>query len=421
MGGPATHLPPPREPASLAEAGLKQGELDSLVMKCLHQLGRLTGSETSRELCLPKALVGQSLERLRSELLVAIRSSSGMSDYVYELTEQGFRRARQQMARSAYAGPAPVSLASYRLAVQHQSLQAASLSIEKLSQGLGDLQIEPRLLSRLAQGIHDGRGMFLYGSSGNGKTSIAERICNAFGSAIWIPRMVAIAGDLLRLFDPSIHSEVALPELDSRRYDRRWVLIRRPTVVTGGELTLHHFDTRPSTALGISEAPVHMKANGGVLVIDDFGRQQASSTEILNRLIVPLEKQFDYLNLASGRQIQVPFDMLFVLATNLEPRELVDEAFLRRIPYKIEVPSPSRDAYLRLWHSLAAQQGFVVDDDVIEYLLSTYYEEANRPLRFCHPRDLLRQIRNFCEVHQQPLAITRDAIDVAAENYFSMF
>jgi hypothetical protein len=416
-----THLPPPREPTTWGEAGVKLNEAEALVLKCLFHFGHLTGGEAAREVCLPKVLVSRSLERLRSEFLVAIRSSAGVNDYVYELTEQGFRRARQHMLRSPYVGPAPVPLGSYRLAMEHQSLRRETHSTERLTHALGELDMSPRLVSRLAQGISDGRGLFLHGSSGNGKTSIAERIGTAFGSALWIPRTVGASGDVIRLFDPTLHSEVFLPELDSTPYDRRWVLIRRPTVMVGGELTLQHFDARSSAAQGICEAPLHMKAVGGVLVIDDFGRQRVTTTEILNRLIVPLEKGSDYLHLASGRQLEVPFDALLVLATNLEPRELVDEAFLRRIPYKIEVPGPTRDAFVRVWNRVAAHMGFAAEDGVVEYLLTVHYEQATRPLRFCHPRDLLRQVRNYCIVHRQPLVITREAIDAAAENYFGLF
>jgi hypothetical protein len=187
----------------------------------------------------------------------------------------------------------------------------------------------------------------------------------------------------------------------------------------GGELTLEQLDTSYNAATGISEAPVHLKANGGALVIDDFGRQRVSSTDILNRLIVPLEKQFDFLNLASGRQIQVPFDMLFVLSTNLEPRELVDEAFLRRIPYKIEVADPTEDEFRSLFAILAQKAGYSCPVAVIDYLIDTHYRKTNRPLRFCQPRDLLRQIKNYCAVHHLPLEIDRECMDVAVENYFA--
>ncbi len=366
-----------------------------------------------------RALISDSLERLRDELLVAIKNSAGVGDYLYQLSEAGFTRARQHAQRSKYVGAAPVPLGSYQLAIKHQSIQDATLDLQQLSRAFADLKLAPKILSQIAQAINDGRGMFLFGSPGNGKTTIAERICDAFGEYLWIPQMIVVGGDLIRLFDPSCHESVDLSNLTNKPYDRRWVLIRRPTVVVGGELTLEQLDTSYNEATGISEAPVHLKANGGALVIDDFGRQRVSSTDILNRLIVPLEKQFDYLNLASGRQIQVPFDMLFVLSTNLEPRELVDEAFLRRIPYKIEVAEPTKEEFCSLFATLAQQAGFTCPPEVIEYLVSHHYQVGNRPLRFCQPRDLIRQIKNYCAVHNLPSEINGACIDVAVENYFA--
>lgn len=410
----------PREPRNLLEAGLAEGDVDALVLKHLLHCGNATGSATASSICLPRSIVGESFERLRTELLLAIKNAAGPGDYLFQLTEAGFARARQHAERCNYVGAAPVPLASYQAATRHQSIQQTKLRLEQLAAAFADLNLQSKVLSRLAQAINDGRGMFLFGSPGNGKTTIAERICDAFGEYLWIPRMIHVGGDLVRLFDPSCHEEVQLPESRaSQAYDRRWVLIRRPTVVVGGELTLEQLDASYNRASGISEAPVHMKANGGALVIDDFGRQRVSSTDILNRLIVPLEKHFDYLNLASGRQIQVPFDVLFVLSTNLEPRDLVDEAFLRRIPYKIEVADPTEQEFRKLFAQLAQKAGFSCPPEAIDYLIETHYKRAERPLRFCQPRDLLRQIKNYCEVHQLPPSITKQCLDVAVENYFA--
>jgi hypothetical protein len=236
---------------------------------------------------------------------------------------------------------------------------------------------------------------------------------------VWIPQIVTIHGELMRIYDPSCHEIVKSPQVDALKYDRRWVLIRRPTIIVGGELTLDYLETRFNTSAGIAEAPVQLKSNCGTLVIDDFGRQRVSSTEILNRLIVPLEKHYDFLYLASGRQIQVPFDELLVLSTNLEPRDLLDEAFLRRIPYKIEIGDPTEVQFRELVKSQAAALGFEVELGSIDHLIEQHYRRAHRPYRFCHPRDLLRQIKNFCEVHAQPKRLTPDYFDLAIQNYFA--
>lgn len=416
--GPALPPPPP-EPASFVAAGVSDGEVEALVLKTLLHRGDSSGSQVASHVCLPRRLVGEVLDRLRDELLVAIKSSAGIHDYLYQLSDAGFQRARRHAEQCNYTGAAPVPLATYVRAIQRQSLQAASLPLAKLTESLGNLTLTPEFISQVAQAINDGRGMFLYGSPGNGKTTLAEQICDAFGQHLWIPRMVGIGGDLLRLFDPSCHEEVAAPQLEGVAYDRRWVLIRRPTVVVGGELTLEQLDARYDQASGISEAPVQMKANGGALLIDDFGRQRVSSAEILNRLIVPLEKQFDFLHLASGRQVQTPFDLLFILSTNLEPRELVDEAFLRRIAYKIEVHNPSEEQFRGLFLSQAEQMGYGLRQETLDGFLQEQYASAGREMRFCHPRDLLRQVKNYCEVHELPREVTPKALAVAVKNYFA--
>jgi hypothetical protein len=409
----------PPEPQSLAEAGLNEGDVEALVLKTLLQLGNSTGSEVAQEICLSRSLTSETLSRLRDELLIAIKTSSGVNDFVYQLTEAGAARAKQHATRCNYVGAAPVPLAVYADATRRQSIQNTRLKIQQLQAALADLTLRTEFVQQIAQAIHDGRGLFLYGDPGNGKTTIAERIVGAFGQHLWIPRMVTIGGDLLRLFDATCHQPADAAHLAITKYDRRWVLIERPTVVVGGELTLEQLDARYHATAGISEAPVQMKANGGALLIDDFGRQRVSSTEILNRLIVPLEKQIDYLNLASGRQIQVPFDLLFILSTNLEPRQLVDEAFLRRIPYKIRVADPNEQEFRGLLEHLAKDKGFAVDIAAVDHLLDTHYRKLNRPLRFCQPRDLLRQMKNFCEVLERPHQVSRESIDAAVMNYFS--
>lgn len=419
-GPPVTFIPsPPQEPQTLTEAGLSESEIESLVLKTLLQIGNSPGGQIAQEICLPRSLGDAALGRLRDELLVAIKSSAGVSDFIYQLTEAGAARARQHSARCNYVGAAPVPLSDYSEAIRRQSIQNATLRLAQLEAALSDLTIGANLLNQIAQAIHDGRGLFLYGDPGNGNTTIAERILRAFGQHLWIPRMLGTGGDMLRLFDATCHQPFHAPQLAVNKYDRRWVLIERPTVVVGGELRMEQLDPRFHPAIGISEAPVQIKANGGALVIDDFGRQRASSSEILNRLIVPLEKQIDYLNLASGRQIQVPFDLMFILSTNLEPRELVDEAFLRRIPYKIRVSDPSETEFRALLERLACETGFVIEPAAVDYLLDAHYRPKNRPLRFCYPRDLLRQVRNYCAVLQRPRELNQESIDAAAMNYFS--
>lgn len=411
--------PPPPEPKSLAEAGLGEGMVDALLLKSLLGAVNATTGELASQCCLPRVLVNESVGRLRDDLLVTIKGQSSGADYVYQLTEAGSTRARGHADHANYADAAPVTLAAYERAIHAQAIGQTRVTIDRLRAAFGSLEVSDELLGSIAQAVSDGRGLFLYGAPGNGKTTLAERLCDSFGKRLWIPRTVAVGPDLLRVYDESCHQAVDEAELRGVDYDRRWVLIRRPTVVVGGELTLEQLDPAFNPTSGVSEAPVQMKANGGVLVIDDFGRQRVSATELLNRLIVPLEKQFDYLSLASGRQARIPFEMLCVLSTNLEPRELVDEAFLRRIPYKIEVVDPTLAQFRDLFATYAKELGVELAPGVVDGLLAQHYQPVSRPLRFCHPRDLLRQARTYCLVHDTPARIDTTAINAAVKNYFA--
>ena len=305
-----------------------------------------------------------------------------------------------------------------------QSIEGQVVTAHDLQQAFDGLIINTCMLNKLGPAINSGRGMFLFGEPGNGKTSIAERVAGVFGSTIWVPRAIEVDGDIIRVFDLSVHEEVEEMTqcglLDPLEIDRRWVKIKRPTVIAGGELTMDELEVTKNTRSNICESPLQMKSNCGTLVIDDFGRQKMPVDVLLNRWIVPLEKRYDFLNLPSGKKIQVPFDQLIIFSTNLEPKDLVDGAFLRRIPYKIEVPDPSEDEFRDLMGIMCRGMDIEANDDVIEYLIATHYRAAGRPFRLCQPRDLMLQVRNFCKFHHQPIELTASAFDFAVENYFSI-
>jgi predicted ATPase with chaperone activity len=284
--------------------------------------------------------------------------------------------------------------------------------------------LNKKMLDRLGPAINSSRGLFLFGPPGNGKSSIAERVTAAFGKYIWIPRAITVDGEIIRLFDPVNHDEAPLPAngglLNHQKIDRRWVRIRRPTIVAGGELTMESLEVTLNRTTGISEAPLQMKSNCGVLVIDDFGRQRISVNQLLNRWIVPLEKRYDFLALQNGKKISVPFDQLIIFSTNLEPRDLVDEAFLRRIPYKIEIVDPTEEEFLRLFEVLAPRMGFEHRPNVVRHLIESHYRRAGRPFRFCQPRDILLQVRNYCIYYNRPFEMTPEHVDEAVMNYFAV-
>ena len=417
----------PQAPDSLAAAGLLFEDVERIILKFLLSKGSAIGRAIAAQASLSFNLVEPVLKSLKNEQLVVFKSSAAMGDYEYLLTDNGRDRARRYVAECSYFGAATVTLKDYLHAMAAQSIAKQHATEADLKRAFSDLIINERMLDRLGPAINSGRGMFLFGEPGNGKTSIAERITSCFGSTIWIPKALGIDGDIIRLYDPSVHHAVKQEQtgglLDNSNVDQRWIKITRPTVVAGGELTMVELEVRQNLQTKVCESPLQLKSNCGTFVIDDFGRQRMPVSELLNRWIVPLEKRYDFLNLPSGKKVQVPFDQLIIFSTNLEPKDLVDGAFLRRIPYKIEVADPSEDEFRRLFAAVAPSQGFQMDRDSIEaldYLIETHYKAKNRPFRACQPRDLLLQVRNFCLYKSLPRKVTPAAFDFACENYFSV-
>jgi hypothetical protein len=414
----------PLEPDTILAAGLTDSQVEGLILKYLLARGDASGRDIADQVKLPFRPVEELLRQMKQDQLVGHRGAAPMNDYVFQLSELGRERARRLSEICTYYGAAPVALADYVASVQAQSLVNQHPTKEDLIRAFADLLINPRMLGRLGPAINSGRGLFLYGAPGNGKTSIAERVTRAFGKYIWVPRAIGVDGDLIRLYDPCNH-ELAPEEaqdglLDNRKIDKRWVRIQRPTIVVGGELTMSNLEVSLISGTGISEAPLQLKSNCGTLVIDDFGRQRMSTDELLNRWIVPLEKRYDYLNLPGGKKIQVPFDQLIIFSTNLEPKDLVDDAFLRRIPYKIEVTDPSVDEFEHLFKLVAPKMGVEFNTEAFDLLVERHYKEKGRKFRCCHPRDLLLQVCNFANFNSIKPEMTPETIDFAVENYFAV-
>ena len=414
----------PIEPTTYEEARLTDSEVEALILKYLLNRGTACGREIADQVKLPFKMIEELLRQMKSDQLVIYKGANSVNDYQYVITDMGRERGRRHYDHCTYFGAAPVALSEYISSIKAQSIEHQKPTVDDLRRAFSDLLLSQKMLNRLGPAVNSGRGLFLYGAPGNGKTSIAERVTKAFGQTIWIPRALGIEGEIIRLFDPSNHEEMPLEAheglFDPRRIDKRWIRIRRPTIVVGGELTMDNLEITLNPATKISEAPLQMKSNCGTLVIDDFGRQRMSTDELLNRWIVPLEKRYDFLNMASGHKIQVPFDQLIIFSTNLQPKDLVDDAFLRRIPYKIDVCDPTEEEFRNLFQLMAPKMGFVYHDEPINYLISKHYLERNRPMRCCHPRDLLQQVRNFCFYQAQPAEITKENLDFAVENYFAV-
>ncbi len=415
----------PKAVDSLESCGLNAVTIESLILKFLLNTGMASGRRISSLLGLPFGPFPEFLRVLKNQQILTYANATSANDYVYALTDTGRARARMCLEECAYVGTAPVPFDDYLQAVAAQSIANEHPREDDLRRAFADLMIPEETFRLLGPALNSGQGLFLYGSPGNGKTSIAERITRCFKTTVWIPQVIWVEGQIIKLFDVANHEPVETERsgglLDEADYDRRWAQIKRPTIVVGGELRMEDLEIHFDPVTKVSEAPLQLKSNLGSFLIDDFGRQQVRPVELLNRWIVPLERHYDFLSLANGKKIQVPFDQLIIFSTNLEPAELVDEAFLRRIPYKIHATDPTEKMFRKLIGICALRLGFKeVDQAAVDYLVDRHYRRVGRPYRYCQPRDLLLQVRNYCIYNDVPLALKPDYFDFAAMNYFTV-
>jgi predicted ATPase with chaperone activity len=413
----------PSEPQSLEEAGLPGSLVEALVCKYLTVAGVSTGRGISKHLCLPFGILETIYHDLRTRQIIVHTGSAPLSDYSYTLTEQGRVRAQAYLEACAYVGPAPVPLLDYVLSAQAQTIRAEAPKRAQLTEAFSDISVSTSLFESLGPAINSGAGLFLYGAPGNGKSTLARRITMCFGQHIWVPHALIEDGQIIKLFDSAYHEAIESHHdgiLRAANVDRRWIKIRRPTVVVGGELTMDSLELRHDPRCNVSEAPLQLKSNCGCLLIDDFGRQRIEPSELLNRWIIPLEARQDFLTLSTGKKFQVPFEQLIIFSTNLEPSDLVDEAFLRRIPYKVEIGDPSEAELQHLFRLYAKTMGCEYRQEVVETLLHRHYRSCGRPIRRCHPRDLLSQIRNYCAYNDLPMEMRDEYFDRVTASYFTV-
>jgi len=422
-------VPPPLN--KLEDTGLSLLWLQDLALKIFYFQGYLTGFMTAEEIALPFAgIVDQILESLKHEKLIEVKSSQmgvGEGSYQYAITGAGIVRAREALERSQYAGPAPVPIEVYNESIRRQSRGRVAITSRTMRQLLSQLVLSEKILQRLGPALNSGTSIFLYGPPGNGKTSVAKAFGNlVLSQTMYIPYALYLDGQIVKLYDSVNHQRA--PDSDSQpgtgslrtngRRDPRWIKIRRPFIMVGGELTLAGLDLVFDDTHKYYEAPFQVKANGGILLIDDFGRQQVRPRDLLNRWIVPLENRVDYLTLHTGRKIEIPFDVLVVFSTNLPPRDLVDEAFLRRLRHKVEISDPSFEEYREIFKRVSQQKGIPYNDEGLAYLLQEYYIKRNRKLRASHPRDLCDQILDIARFLSTDPTMTNEMIDRASQAYF---
>ncbi|WP_254507479.1 AAA family ATPase [Anatilimnocola floriformis] len=413
----------PAEPRKIEETGLTAALVETLILKYLTLLGSASGRQIADQVCINYLILEPIFNSLRQRQLVIHGGAAQLNDYVYTLTDQGRARAKAAMEQNAYIGAAPVPLEDYIVSVEAQTIRAEAPQKRQLQKAFSDITVEQQMLDMLGPAVNSGAGLFLYGAPGNGKTTLAKRITACYGQTIWIPKAITEDGQYIKLYDAAFHEPIEQAGntlLKTADYDRRWIKIRRPTVVVGGELTMDALEIRHDPRSNVSEASLQMKSNCGSLLIDDFGRQRMAPIELLNRWIVPLENRIDFLTLATGKKIQVPFEQLIIFSTNLQPKDLADEAFLRRIPYKIEVKDPGREEFHLLFKIGCKGASCEFKPEVVDHLIEKHYKPARRPLRRCQPRDLLNQVRNYCVYNGIPVEMRPEYFDRVVPSYFTV-
>ncbi|MBZ5558996.1 MAG: ATP-binding protein [Acidobacteriia bacterium] len=419
-----TTSPAPPLPRTLADTGLGEDQVEQLLIKTLYG-GEASGHVTAERLRLSWSILEPLVERARAERLVEVRGATGTGGaaFRYALTDAGRQRARQYLDVNQYVGAAPVPLSAYVAEMQALAGRRTYVDRDRLRQGFSHLVVRDHVFEQLGPALNAGRAVFLYGPPGNGKTVIAEGLGRALGGDMYVPHAIEVDGQIIRVFDPINHDSLEADEdatsvVTAAPRDRRWVRIRRPVVMVGGELTLDMLDLAYNPLTKFYEAPMQLKAGGGVFLVDDFGRQRVRPQDLLNRWIVPLESRVDYLTLHTGKKFQVPFDVFVVFATNLNPESLVDEAFLRRIPYKIPVENPTVDEFAQIFELNCRRRHLRYHSVMVAYLQRRHYLPYGRPLRACHPRDLLDQVTAICRYRGVSPKITRELLDRACASYF---
>jgi predicted ATPase with chaperone activity len=417
----------PRVPASIEDTGLDPLFLVELATKTLYIHGVLRIPDISEYIKLPPKVVEELLDFMRMEKYCEIRRGSGTTaSFLFELTDLGRARAVEFLNRSQYIGPAPVTLKSYAEVCDHQSVKNIFITHDKIRQVFQNFVINENLIDRLGPAVNSGKPIFLYGPPGIGKTFLTGHLVRLMEGNIYIPYALSVENHIIKLFDPSNHEPVSSSVcrneptsiLKKEGYDQRWVYSKRPVVLAGGELTMDMLDLQFNPVSKYYEAPLQLKANHGIFIIDDLGRQTVSPVVLMNRWIMPLELHLDFLTLHTGKKFPIPFDIIVVFSTNFQPKDLADEAFLRRIGYKIKMDYIDLEQYEKIFRRVCHQKKIPYDQEIFNYLVNEHHEKKRVKFVACYPRDIIEQVIDLCHYYAISLKLSKEFIDMAWDNYF---
>lgn len=411
----------PAMPTVIEETGLNRTFLTEQFLRVLYNKGRATGAEMAEDLKLFYAIVEPLIADLRNLEHIDIVGQRGYGDinYEYVLTPRGAQAANDALLKTQYAGPCPVPLHVWIASVKAQTIKNVVVTRRNIREAFADLIIDESILNWVGPAVNSGASVMLYGYPGNGKTSIAERITHLMGDSIFIPYTIEADGAIIKMYDQIVHEPPKTPLPEDAEYDQRWIRINRPVVITGGELTLEALNLVYNETSKIYEAPFQMKANGGIFLIDDFGRQQVRVFDLLNRWIVPLEKRYDFLTTVTGKKLQIPFDQLIMFSTNLHPSDLGDDALLRRIKFKFEIIDPTESQWRAIWKLMCRIRTVPYDDRGLDYLVEKWYMPESRPFRMCQPRDIIDQMISIAKYNMETVTLNPDLLDSACATYFT--
>ena len=407
----------PRAPTNAQNTGIDRDQLVSLTLKIAHGVPHFTGEWMSRRMLLPQIVVVNLIEELREDKLLEVKGQDDQGQYRYAISAHGRDEAERLLRVSGYTGPAPVSLDAYQAMLRHQIALFPHAELDEVREALSNLKLGEDAIEVSGMAVSSGRSLFLSGPPGNGKTSLARLLHTVMAGELWIPHSIAAGSDIICLYDPHCHHRIDPDAPANPSIDQRWVKIHRPLIVVGGEMTLKSLDLAYRDGLRYYEAPLHMKANGGTFLIDDFGRQHVEPEQLLNRWIIPMEHQFDFLALHSGQKIEVPFMLMLIFATNLNPENVTDPAFLRRIGYRLELKAPTPAFYKEIFIKYAQTFGLTPDDALIDALLERYANKGQE-LRACEPRDLIERVKDICQYRNSETVLTTELLDLAWTGYF---